>query len=34
VLCGIVFFTHRHNMGRLLKGNENRMSLGGSVKKP
>lgn len=34
VLCGIVFFTHRHNIGRLLKGNENRMSLGGSVKKP
>jgi glycerol-3-phosphate acyltransferase PlsY len=29
VLCAVVFFTHRHNIGRLLKGNENRMDLFG-----
>lgn len=29
VLCVVVFFTHRHNIGRLLKGNENRMDLFG-----
>lgn len=33
VLCGIVFFTHRQNIGRLLKGNENRMTLGGRLNK-
>lgn len=33
VLCAMVFFTHRQNIGRLLKGNENRMTLGGVVKK-
>lgn len=31
VLCGIVFFTHRQNIARLLKGNENRMNLGGRL---
>lgn len=31
VLCAMVFFTHRQNIGRLLKGNENRMSFGGSL---
>lgn len=34
VLCAVVFFTHRHNIGRLLKGNENRMTLGGAIRKP
>lgn len=34
VLCLVVFFTHRHNIGRLVKGNENRMTLGGAIKKP
>ncbi len=29
VLCVVVFFTHRHNIGRLLKGNESRMDLFG-----
>lgn len=33
VLCGIVFFTHRQNIARLLKGNENRMTLGGPMKR-
>ena len=27
VLCAVVLFTHRHNIGRLLKGNENRMDI-------
>ena len=34
VLCAIVFFTHRQNIGRLIKGNEGRMTLGGAIKKP
>lgn len=29
VLCVVVFFTHRHNIGRLLKGTEGRMDLFG-----
>lgn len=29
VLCALVFFTHRENIGRLIRGTENRMSLGG-----
>lgn len=29
VLCMVVFFTHRQNIGRLLKGNESRMDLFG-----
>lgn len=29
VLCVVVFFTHRQNIGRLLKGNEGRMDLFG-----
>lgn len=33
VLCGIVFFTHRQNIARLLKGNENRITLGGPMKR-
>jgi glycerol-3-phosphate acyltransferase PlsY len=33
VLCIVVFYTHRHNISRLLKGNENRMTLGGSARK-
>lgn len=34
LLCVVVFYTHRHNIGRLLKGNENRMNLlGGSASK-
>lgn len=30
VLCAMVFYTHRQNIARLLKGEENRMSLTGS----
>ena len=30
VLCAIVFFTHRQNIGRLLRGEENRMRLVGT----
>ncbi len=33
VLCGVVFFTHRQNIARLLKGKENRMTLGGPMKR-
>jgi acyl phosphate:glycerol-3-phosphate acyltransferase len=29
VLCLLVFYTHRENIGRLLRGEENRMSLAG-----
>ena len=29
VLCVMVFYTHRENIGRLLRGEENRMSLAG-----
>ena len=29
VLCILVFFTHRENIGRLIRGEENRMSLAG-----
>lgn len=30
VLCAMVFYTHRQNIGRLLRGEENRMSLSAS----
>jgi len=29
VLCAMVFYTHRENIGRLLRGEENRLSLAG-----
>ena len=29
LLCALVFYTHRQNIGRLLRGEENRMSLAG-----
>ena len=29
VLCVLVFYTHRENIGRLIRGEENRMSLAG-----
>ena len=29
LLCLLVFYTHRQNIGRLLRGEENRMSLAG-----
>ena len=29
LLCAVVFYTHRHNIGRLMRGEENRMSLAG-----
>lgn len=34
VLCGLVFFTHRQNIARLLKGEENRMRLIGGPQAP
>jgi glycerol-3-phosphate acyltransferase PlsY len=33
-LCILVFFTHRENIGRLLRGEENRMSLAGRRNTP
>lgn len=29
LLCAVIFYTHRHNIGRLIRGEENRMSLAG-----
>ncbi len=34
VLCAMVFFTHRQNIARLLKGNENRITFSGTLRKP
>ncbi|MBX2971695.1 MAG: glycerol-3-phosphate 1-O-acyltransferase PlsY [Flavobacteriales bacterium] len=34
VLCLLVFYTHRENIGRLLRGEENRMSLAGGRTHP
>lgn len=34
VLCLLVFYTHRENIGRLIRGEENRMSAGGRNPSP
>lgn len=29
LMCAVIFYTHRHNIGRLIRGEENRMHLAG-----